>query len=111
MFRDLIGIPYKPHGRNKEEGFDCYGLVIECAKRLGKKLNDAFENVSVEKLNVRKIDKPEIYCLIAIKVFGKINHIGMYLGQGMIIHCSFLGVCVERIDDFEIGGYYRITEE
>lgn len=110
MFRDLIGVPYKAHGRSKEEGFDCYGLVIEMARRTGKNLKDAFREKTAEKLNVKKIDSPEPYCLVAIRTFGKDNHVGMYIGRGMVMHCSYAGVVAQRLSDFDVSGFYRITE-
>ena len=39
---DLVGVPFKVHGRSKEEGFDCYGLAMGVERRAGKNLPDAF---------------------------------------------------------------------
>ncbi len=39
--KDLVGIPYRHHGRDSA-GMDCYGLVIEVLKRIGKNLPDVF---------------------------------------------------------------------
>lgn len=39
-YRDLIGVPYKVHGRSIEDGLDCYGLAIEVLRRNGIRLDD-----------------------------------------------------------------------
>lgn len=111
MFQDLIGVPYKSHGRSKNDGFDCYGLVIECAKRAGKHLNDAFDDKSAERLNVERIESPELYCIVSAWTLGRVNHIGMYIGHQQVIHCSVSGVCVQKLGDFNVEGFYRITED
>lgn len=37
---DLIGVPFVPFGRDAKTGLDCYGLVMEVARRYGKPLRD-----------------------------------------------------------------------
>lgn len=39
IYDDLFDVPYKTHGRSMK-GMDCYGLVLECCRRSGKKLPD-----------------------------------------------------------------------
>lgn len=40
---DLIGLPFELHGRfGKTKGIDCYGLVLEVEKRLGRNLPDVY---------------------------------------------------------------------
>lgn len=39
LFNDLIGIPWKMHGRDKT-GMDCFGLFIEVQGRLGVEVPD-----------------------------------------------------------------------
>lgn len=34
-FRDLVGVPYVPLGRNPDEGLDCLGVVLVVYERLG----------------------------------------------------------------------------
>ena len=37
---DLIGVPYVEFGRDCKTGLDCYGLVMEVSRRMGKPLRD-----------------------------------------------------------------------
>ena len=39
-YKDLIGIPFRLHGRSPEDGLDCYGLVMEVYRRMGIDLFD-----------------------------------------------------------------------
>lgn len=51
--KDLIGTPFKEFGRDAKTGLDCYGLVIEVAKRYGKELKD----VAAHKFSIAEADK------------------------------------------------------
>lgn len=96
---DLIGIKYKNHGRTKEEGFDCLGLVLEVEKRLGRDVADldyekpelsTFQKAKILKdgLPLKKIEKPVLYSIV---IFGKgsyNNHVGIYIGGGKMLHCT-----------------------
>lgn len=119
---DLIGTKYKIHGRDKS-GYDCYGLVVEVMKRYGKIMPD-FEydsytntyfdgcvkdvlknfNASVKKING--------YIDGAIVLFGNPSgmntHIGVYVGDGNIIHCNKRGVHLDSVEllEPEISGVY-----
>ena len=42
-YEDLLTAKYKPHGRGEDGYYDCYGLVLECCRRAGKKLIDPFK--------------------------------------------------------------------
>lgn len=37
---DLVGVPFVPFGRDAKKGLDCYGLVLEVARRYGRPLRD-----------------------------------------------------------------------
>ncbi len=121
-YSDLIGCKFKIHGRNKEEGFDCYGLVIEVLKRNGLHFYDVFyedfsNNGNVNKLcklsnSLEKLDKEEDLCIIEISVNGNPTHIGVYIGNGKMIHCTEnLGVIIEPIRRYckRIEGYYKVS--
>lgn len=119
-YRDLIGVPYKVHGRSIEEGFDCYGIAIEVLKRNGLLLEDVFYKDSLEfestrdkvigSLSLEKIEKMEELSIIEISCFGVPSHIGVYLGQGQMIHSTkATGVCIVPIHIYKnrIRGIYK----
>lgn len=123
---DLLGVRYKDFGRDVKEGLDCLGLAIEVEKRFGNTLLDTpaalvrrkdrdcievrekIENLEGE--NVIVVDKPEKEGdLILFNNSGVLNHCGVYLGDGLFIHCNIYGVHIEKINMFTspIGKVYR----
>lgn len=117
---DLIGIKYKPHGRDKE-GFDCYGLVLEVEKRAGNSFpdfdyDDYTDEYILEKFHevvssgkVRKIDTIVEGAVVIFENFrGMKNHVGVYLEDGYFIHCDRHGVRQCRIDEWkdQLAGVY-----
>ena len=91
-FDDLLGVPYKDHGRDKN-GYDCYGLAIEAARRFGYKLDDViYDDHALElsdeykpTLNVTPIDKPRAGALIEMKC-GDELHVGICINSREFIH-------------------------
>lgn len=121
--KDLIGIPYKVHGRDKD-GMDCYGLAIEVMKRCGITLPDVFyddiEQNTCEKIRIlnnglplKKMQKPCENCIIVMNTKGYESHIAVYLGEGMLIHSvRNLGVVYEPLRRYEkrVTEYYQVGE-
>ena len=118
--RDLIGCKFKVHGRNKEEGFDCYGLVIEIMKRQGITIPDPIYtdiqkteetyNQLMKKIKYEKLVKPVEYCIVLIDLKNA-RHIGVYLGNGDFIHATEnCGVIIEPIKRWnsKIEGFYKV---
>lgn len=117
--RDLIGKPYLVHGRGPD-AYDCYGLVIEVARRHGKSLPDAFYSETSREFNsdlidatkptihATRIDKPVEGAVVVMTVGGEPNHVGTCLGDGNFIHCGKYGVRVESLASVSkrIEGYY-----
>ena len=113
---DLLGKPYKIHGRG-QDGYDCYGLVIEIEKRLGRFLPDLYDTVN-KMSDVRNVtlatamagltrtDKPDFGDIIVFRKKGKIDHIAVYLKNGDFIHCDFNGVEILNLNYYDRKGEY-----
>lgn len=115
---DLIGVPYKDHGRDKT-GYDCYGLCIEVARRAGYRLDDvyyedhalALSRAYAPTLNVHKIEAPCEGALLEMETHteaGTELHIGICLNETEFIHTTRLGCRVNRIGTFKVRGIYGI---
>jgi cell wall-associated NlpC family hydrolase len=112
---DLIGIPYKDHGRDAS-GYDCYGLAIEVARRYGYKLNDVIytdhnlelsaENVPT--LNVTPIDAPREGAILEMEYNNNL-HIGVAINEREFIHMTRKGCRINQIGVYKIRGIYGIN--
>jgi len=110
---DLIGLPYKPHGRD-ENGIDCFGLIWLIALRMGKYIpdvpykgfNPSLMNLA-EEMKVSKIDTCEIGCVIEMLKEGRL-HLGFAIDKERMIHSTMNeGVIVEDIGAYPIMGYWK----
>ncbi len=122
-YRDLIGVPFKFLGRDKE-GIDCLGLVYEMYNRLNLKLpytesiiDRKLRSTSLEQHRnlFKELDNPEAGCVIAIRVAGIVCHIGIMLDSIRFIHAERgKRVCIEKISDLKyktrIEGYFIFKE-
>ncbi|MDR1250149.1 MAG: C40 family peptidase [Treponema sp.] len=123
MVNDLIGVPFKQHGRDKS-GMDCLGLAIEVLKREGIKLDDVFYDDLEEATKKRlmesmeasvpsaRLESPEKNCVIEFNILGQPSHIGVYLGCGEFIHASEqFGVVIDKLYRWKhkVRGYYRVN--
>ena len=114
MYKDLIGLPFREGGRNKYEGFDCWGLVLEVFRRHGIELPD----YKIGCMEASKIDNaieenrpqwvkcdpndPPVPSLVVIRFNqGQLcNHTGVYIGNGQFIHTrDRIGVNIDRVDN------------
>lgn len=111
---DLIGVPYKDHGRDMA-GLDCYGLAIEVARRYGYELRDVYysnHDISLSAqhaptLNVTRIDGPKPGALIEMHLQDEL-HIGVCLNKREFIHMTRTGCRINRIGTLPIRGFYGI---
>ena len=120
--RDLIGVPYKIHGRSKEEGFDCYGVVKEMVRRdYGIELPDVdYKSLDEQEFIrnqlhtlacVEKIDNLQNKCIIELSVKGLPIHCGYYLEEGLFIHSrQRFGTIIEPISRWKskLVGVYKV---
>lgn len=115
---DLIGIPYREHGRDSR-GYDCYGLAIEVERRLGKTLLDAvydnthderFKDMNCPTLNIKPTDKIELGTLIEMTLKGEL-HIGVCLDRDRFIHATVnQGVRISSLRAFSKVNFYEVTK-
>lgn len=129
-FDDLIGVPFVNRGRDKNIGFDCYGLVKEVFRRYGYNIpeydalytdysdmcraNELIQG-NASHYPWKEIKEPKIPCAIAIRLGspdGVVNHTAVYIGNGRFIHTrERIGVNIERLDSPAwrkvIVGYYE----
>jgi len=121
-----IGLPYTKRGRSREEGFDCWGLMIDLIKRVHdydfpdpeydlkseKEIADAIlEYDKSELANQVKIENIQYGDIVMISNFTlkTAYHFGMYIGDGRVIHGMGFGTEVlplKRLKPY-ITGVYR----
>ena len=87
--RSLLGVKYKWAGLNPAKGLDCSGIVKYVFAKLGVELPHRAAELA-------KLGDPITQDTAAMQpgdllVFGKgkrISHVGIYVGEGMMIHAS-----------------------
>lgn len=107
-----LGTPYRYGSREKGRGVDCSGFVMQVySNALGIKLprNSAEQQQWCTPL--RKHDDLETGDLIfftARKGKGGVSHVGIYIGEGNVIHASTSrGVIVQPLDDPYLDARYH----
>ena len=124
IIRKYLGIRYKHGGRTKQEGMDCYGLLIAIYADYGYKIDDLHgyeENFAatgkdyiVENYHKQwhQVVTPHTLDVVLFKNFdGVVNHIGVYMSRNRVLHCTRAGVVMLSIDNkfifSKIAGFYR----
>lgn len=128
FYTDLIGKKFQTGGRGQDV-YDCYGLIIEMMKRLGKYLPEQdtpegiemrlkmFKEISSE--FAEPIDKPEPFCIVVFNLRRLARlHIGVVLEDcRRFIHSAayIKRVRIDKLDGIlwkhRITGYYRCTKK
>lgn len=104
--KQYLGIPYKYGGSSPQTGFDCSGFVKYVYAQLGVNLNrvaaDQMSNgIWVDKSNLMPGDIIGFY-----NSSGSITHVGIYVGNGMMIHSPQTGDVV-KYESVAYGNYSR----
>jgi cell wall-associated NlpC family hydrolase len=116
-YADLIGKPFVRAGRGPD-GYDCYGLVREMFRRIGKETPnyttgpEGATGVAQILSGIRewkKVDyRPGVMVLFKLPTT---LHVGFTLPYGKVIHTwdTSGGVCVERFEEWKLRaiGYYE----
>jgi hypothetical protein len=125
-YSDLIGKPYKTGARGPD-AFDCWGLVIEAARRAGIELPDIDvpqdndirgDIIEIQKAtNFKRTLKPESNCLVLFRIIDDENHLKWHVGfilnnARQFIHTTGkMGVNISRLNDpkwkIHTEGFYR----
>ncbi|MBP5359381.1 MAG: C40 family peptidase [Treponema sp.] len=114
--QDMLGKPYSDGGRGPDS-YDCYGVVLEGARRMGAELTDIrHEGHGLELCtlwpslgkNVHPVDKA-MYGVIVECEADRELHLGLALDSRMMIHATYnKGVCVHPISLFKVRSLYGI---
>lgn len=115
----LLGTPYSER--------DCYGIVADFYKlHFGIELKSYYDEIPQNRDIAQKLiysslgdfsrveaEKVEFGDLILIRLYGVDSHIGVYLGNGQMLHSTLHSGCViDRIVRWKhlISGFYRVTK-
>lgn len=113
MIQDLIGKKYLRNGRGPD-AYDCYGLVIEIARRMGKTVKDmaSCDRTEIERqvstLGLVRIDAPSEWCVVETVGPDGGLHLGVVLpGLRQMIHSVYgHGVIVSPLCAYRARGFY-----
>ena len=120
-YDDLLNIPFKKFGRDKN-GFDCYGVVIECCKRAGTPLKDLYGDIvdlPADKvndyisggLNVKEIPAPKVGGLV-YSIYKNNVHVGYIVERDKVLHATIdKGVKISPLAAIKPIAYYEVIYE
>ena len=102
----LVGTPYRWGGNTPESGFDCSGLVgyvyRDAAGVTLPRSSSAIGDIRAPKIRRNQLSSGD---LVFFGKRGRINHVGIYVGEGRFVHAPNRGGTV-RIDELD-GHYWR----
>ena len=101
----LVGTPYRYGGDSPEGGFDCSGLVVYVYRDVVPR---PLPRTSVDLARSGPMVAPVRLAAGDLVVFapgGRVNHVGIYVGEGRFVHAPSSGGTV-RLDRLD-GPYWR----
>ncbi len=109
VVKRYLGVPYV-YGGTSPGGFDCSGLMQYVYKQLGYSINRVADaqmrnGIAISRQNLAPGDLVGFYTSPGS---GYVGHIGMYVGDGMMIHAPHTGDVVKysNIDDSYYGSRF-----
>ena len=99
--KTFVGYPYTWAGADPSIGFDCSGLVYYVYKQMGYTIKRDGDGQATNGIAVKESDmQPGDIIIFANKYTGAIQHVGLYIGDGMMVHAqsSRTGVVISRYD-------------
>ena len=120
-YDDLLNVPFKKFGRDKN-GFDCYGVVMECCKRAGTPLKDLYGDIvdlPADRvndyisggLNVKEIPAPKVGGLV-YSIYKSNVHVGYIVYRGLVLHATIdKGVKLSPLAALHPIAYYEVVNE
>ncbi len=101
--RETLGVPYRFGGTSPRTGLDCSGLAKYVYGRMGFDLPTG-SRAQFETLHPQKIPQPGD--LIFFNINGKVDHVGIYVGDFKFIHAPRTGFTV-MYDDMRSSYWYH----
>ena len=102
---EFLGTPYRYGGDSPREGFDCSGLVFFSFEQMGLKVprTAADQRKAAERVPRDDLEPGDLVFFRSSK--GRVDHVGIYAGDGRFIHAPNSGSVVSYayLDD----PYYR----
>nr|MBF0221778.1 C40 family peptidase [Desulfobulbaceae bacterium] len=93
----FIGIPYKWGGTSPDEGFDCSGLSMVVYSLNGMVLPRTSRTQFMEGQEISINDlQPADLVFFSTDMSGKVNHVGVYAGDGIFIHAPRSGKKIKK---------------
>jgi cell wall-associated NlpC family hydrolase len=87
----LLGTPYRWGGNSPERGFDCSGLVGYVFRTIGIDLPRVSRAMADEGTRVANRDALAEGDLVFFGKRGRIDHVGIYIGDGKFLHAPRTG--------------------
>ncbi|WDZ86095.1 NlpC/P60 family protein [Micromonospora cathayae] len=100
-----LGKPYV-WGAEGPNAFDCSGLTLAAWARAGVRLP---HNAAQQRRATARVDRSELRPGDLVFYYSDLHHVGMYVGNGWLVHASRAGVPIKmkRVDDGPIHSYGR----
>jgi cell wall-associated NlpC family hydrolase len=89
----MLGKPYR-YGGNSPKGFDCSGLVFYSFDRLGIKVPRTAADQRHAAIKVKKANLQLGDLVFFRSSKGRVDHVGIYVGEGRFIHAPNVGKTV-----------------